>query len=77
DAETRTMHHQVFIEEPYAQLVTDSTRFWTASGVDFRLDADGVRVNVESLEALLGGGVTFGVPEDLPMGKPVEANSRF
>ncbi|MED5557464.1 MAG: intermembrane transport protein PqiB [Pseudomonadota bacterium] len=77
DADTRTMHHQVFIEEPYAQLVTDSTRFWTASGVDFRLDADGVRVNVESLEALLGGGVTFGVPEDLPMGKPVEANTRF
>lgn len=74
---SRTMQHQVFIEEPYTQLVTDSTRFWTTSGVDFRLDADGVRVNVESLEALLGGGVTFGVPEDLPMGQPVEANTRF
>lgn len=77
EPESRTMHHQVFIEEPYAQLVTDSTRFWTSSGVDFRLDADGVRVNVESLEALLGGGVTFGVPEDLPMGRPVEANASF
>lgn len=77
EPESRTMQHQVFIEEPYTQLVTDSTRFWTTSGVDFRLDADGVRVNVESLEALLGGGVTFGVPEDLPMGQPVEANTRF
>lgn len=77
EPETRTMQHQVFIEEPYTQLVTDSTRFWTTSGVDFRLDADGVRVSVESLEALLGGGVTFGVPEDLPMGQPVEANTRF
>ncbi|HDZ48325.1 hypothetical protein LCGC14_0210870 [marine sediment metagenome] len=77
DAASRTMQHQVFIEEPYTQLVTDSTRFWTTSGVDFRLGADGVRVNVESLEALLGGGVTFGVPEDLPMGQPVEANTRF
>lgn len=74
---SRTMRHQVFIEEPYTQLVTDSTRFWTSSGVDFRLDADGVRVNVESVEALLGGGVTFGVPEDLPMGQPVDANTRF
>ena len=74
---SRTMQHQVFIEEPYTNLVTDSTRFWTSSGIDFRLDADGVRVNVESLEALLGGGVTFGVPEDLPMGQPVEANTRF
>ncbi|MCP1314865.1 MULTISPECIES: intermembrane transport protein PqiB [unclassified Halomonas] len=77
EPESRTMHHQVFIEEPYAQLVTDSTRFWTSSGIDFRLDANGVRVNVESLEALLGGGVTFGVPEDLPMGKPVSNNTRF
>ncbi|MDQ7735143.1 intermembrane transport protein PqiB [Halomonas sp. SpR1] len=74
---SRTMQHQVFIEEPYTNLVTDSTRFWTSSGIDFRLDADGVRVNVESMEALLGGGVTFGVPEDLPMGQPVEANTRF
>ena len=74
---SRTMQHQVFIEEPYTDLVTDSTRFWTSSGIDFRLDADGVRVNVESLEALLGGGVTFGVPEDLPMGQPVEANTSF
>ncbi|MEA2120122.1 intermembrane transport protein PqiB [Halovibrio sp. HP20-50] len=77
EPESRTMRHQVFIEEPYTQLVTDSTRFWTSSGVDFRLDADGVRVNVESIEALLGGGVTFGVPEELPMGQPVEANARF
>ncbi|MGM0521166.1 MAG: intermembrane transport protein PqiB [Pseudomonadota bacterium] len=77
NAEERTMHHQIFIEEQYANLVTDSTRFWVASGIDFQLDADGVRVNLESLEALLGGGATFGVPEDLPMGQPVDANTRF
>ncbi|MCS2610214.1 intermembrane transport protein PqiB [Halomonas dongshanensis] len=77
DAETRTMQHQIFIEEPYKQLVTSSTRFWSTSGFDLRLDANGVRVNVESLEALLGGGVTFGVPEELPMGKPVEPGARF
>ncbi|MGO2241839.1 MAG: intermembrane transport protein PqiB [Halomonas sp.] len=77
EPESRTMQHKVFIEEPYTQLVTDSTRFWTTSGVDFRLGADGVRVNVESIETLLGGGVTFGVPEDLPMGQPVEADAHF
>ena len=77
NAEERTMHHTIFIEDPYSNLVTDSTRFWTASGVDFRLDADGVRLNLESLEALLGGGVTFGVPEDMPMGQPVGSDTRF
>jgi paraquat-inducible protein B len=77
NAEERTMHHQIYIEEPYANLVTESSRFWVASGIDFQLDAEGVRVNLESLEALLGGGATFGVPEDLPMGQPVGPNTRF
>ncbi|MGM0614292.1 MAG: intermembrane transport protein PqiB [Pseudomonadota bacterium] len=75
--EERTMNHTIFIEDPYSSLVTTGTRFWTASGVDFRLDADGVRLNLESLEALLGGGVTFGVPEDMPMGQAVESDTRF
>jgi paraquat-inducible protein B len=75
--EERTMNHTIFIEDPYSSLVTTGTRFWTASGVDFRLDADGVRLNLESLEALLGGGVTFGVPEDMPLGQAVESDTRF
>ncbi|MWJ26609.1 intermembrane transport protein PqiB [Halomonas sp. ZH2S] len=77
NAGSRMMNHQIFIEEPYTTLVTESTRFWSASGVDIRLDADGFRVSVESLEALLGGGVTFGVPEDLPMGEMVEPDTTF
>lgn len=77
EAETRRMQHRVFIESPYDSLVTDSTRFWSASGIDLRLDSEGFRVNVESLETLLGGGVTFGVPDDLPLGQPVEADATF
>jgi paraquat-inducible protein B len=77
DADNRRMNQRIFIESPYDRLVTDGTRFWSASGVDFRLDADGIRVNVESIEALLGGGVTFGVPDDLPRGRPVESDATF
>ncbi|APE29484.1 mammalian cell entry protein [Halomonas aestuarii] len=77
DGGTRRMHHRIFIESPYHDLVTDSTRFWAASGFDLRLDSEGFRVNIDSLETLLGGGVTFGVPEDLPRGQPVEADSTF
>ncbi|RCV86487.1 intermembrane transport protein PqiB [Billgrantia montanilacus] len=77
DAEARRMDQRIFIESPYDRLVTDNTRFWSASGIDLRLDADGIRVNVESLEALLGGGVTFGVPEDLPRGNPVADDTAF
>ncbi|WP_458524650.1 intermembrane transport protein PqiB [Onishia taeanensis] len=77
DPETRRMRHRLFIETPYDALVTDSTRFWPASGIDLQLDSEGVSVNVESLEALLGGGVTFGVPEDVPLGQPVTADTTF
>ncbi|WP_136254347.1 intermembrane transport protein PqiB [Onishia niordana] len=77
DAETRRMRHRAFIEKPYDVLVTDSTRFWPASGIDLKLDSEGVSVNVESLEALLGGGVTFGVPEDVPLGQPVNEDTTF
>ncbi|WP_445001409.1 intermembrane transport protein PqiB [Halomonas mongoliensis] len=77
DPQSRRMQHRVFIEAPYDILVTDSTRFWSASGIDLRLDSEGFRVNVESFEALLGGGVTFGVPEDLPLGSRVEPDVTF
>ncbi|MBD3894431.1 intermembrane transport protein PqiB [Halomonas sp. ML-15] len=77
DAENRQMRQRLFIESPYDVLVTESTRFWSASGIDLRLDSEGVRVNVESFEALLGGGVTFGVPEDVPLGPMVEPDTTF
>ena len=77
DGTTRRMHHRLFIESPYHDLVTDGTRFWAASGVDLRLDSEGFRVKIDSMETLLGGGVTFGVPEDLPQGQPVEEDTTF
>ncbi|ODN67096.1 intermembrane transport protein PqiB [Methylophaga muralis] len=77
DSERREMRHQLFIESPYDVLVTEGTRFWSASGVDLKLDSEGFKVNIASLEALLGGGVTFGVLEDLPVGSPAQADSVY
>ncbi|MFC3285424.1 intermembrane transport protein PqiB [Litchfieldella rifensis] len=77
DTESRQMRHRLFIESPYDSLITDSTRFWSSSGIDMRLDTEGVRVNIESLEALLGGGVTFGYLEDVPRGAPVAPDTTF
>ncbi|HAD32128.1 MAG TPA: intermembrane transport protein PqiB, partial [Methylophaga sp.] len=77
DSEKREMRHQLFIESPYDVLVTEGTRFWSASGVDLKLDSEGFKINIASLEALLGGGVTFGVLEDLPVGSPAPPDSIF
>lgn len=48
-----------FVKAPYDRFVTDNSRFWHASGVDLRLDASGVKLNTQSLAALLMGGVAF------------------
>lgn len=60
DASTRSVNHRLFIEQEYASLVTEHSRFWPANAIDLRLDSEGFRLNIDSLEALLAGGVTFG-----------------
>jgi paraquat-inducible protein B len=47
-------------------LINSNTRFWSAKGINLELSSVGFEVNIASLEALISGGVTFGVLEDLP-----------
>jgi paraquat-inducible protein B len=51
-----------FIRAPYDSYVHDETRFWNASGVSVKLGGTGVEVQMESLKALLLGGVAFETP---------------
>ena len=55
---------RVFINSPYDKYVKDDTRFWQASGVDVSLDTNGVKVNTQSLVAILIGGLAFQTPEE-------------
>jgi paraquat-inducible protein B len=50
---------KIFVYAPYHQFVRNNTRFWSASGVDFKLDATGITVNTESLVSILVGGIAF------------------
>jgi paraquat-inducible protein B len=56
DGSTRV---NVFVDAPYDGFVKPVTRFWNASGIDFRLGADGLNVQTESLAAVLAGGIAF------------------
>ena len=56
-AESATIH--VFVRAPYDEYVHDETRFWDASGLSVKLGATGVDVQLESLRALLLGGIAF------------------
>jgi paraquat-inducible protein B len=60
-AEYVTIH--AFVRAPYDKYVNDETRFWNASGISIKLSGAGVDVQMESLKALLLGGVAFETPD--------------
>ncbi|QCF27000.1 intermembrane transport protein PqiB [Hydrocarboniclastica marina] len=77
DPETRELRHSLYIHRPYTVLVTENTRFWSASGVTLRMDSQGFQASVESLETLIGGGVTFGIPNDGERGDEAQSGDVF
>jgi paraquat-inducible protein B len=56
-ADSATIH--AFVRAPFDKYVSDQTRFWDASGLSVKLGGNGVEVQVESLRALVLGGVAF------------------
>jgi len=49
----------IFVKSPYDRFVTDDARFWHASGVDLKMDANGVKIETQSLATILMGGIAF------------------
>lgn len=68
---------KIFINAPYDQFVTASTRFWNSSGIDVALDATGLKVDTQSLASILIGGITFEAPPGSSPIPPVEENHTF
>ncbi|WP_462401409.1 PqiB family protein [Pseudomonas sp. Marseille-QA0332] len=52
----------VHIEKEYANLVNGSTRFWNASGITLSGGLSGIKIQSESLQTLVAGGVAFDTP---------------
>ncbi|MDX1405900.1 MAG: intermembrane transport protein PqiB [Woeseiaceae bacterium] len=77
DNQKRRSFYNAFIVAPYDELVTENTRFWFNSGLSAELSADGVRIDIGSLETVLGGGVAFDVPDGLPLGERIVERGFF
>lgn len=75
DGESITV--RVFINEPYDQWVNKTTKFWNASGVDFSMSADGIKLDTESLVSILIGGIAFESKDLSTNVAQSENNSRF
>jgi paraquat-inducible protein B len=59
-AEYVTIH--TFVRAPYDGYVSDDSRFWNASGLSIKLAGTGLEIQLESLKALLLGGIAFETP---------------
>jgi len=68
---------QVFVDAPHDRRVRRQTRFWNASGIDLRFDADGVSVSADSLASVLLGGIAFGNPVAAPDNGPADEMADF
>jgi paraquat-inducible protein B len=53
----------IFVNRPYDRFVTINSRFWHASGIDVTLDANGLKVDTQSLASIALGGVAFDTPD--------------
>ncbi len=62
------------IKNEYRDIINSQSRFWNVSGVGANIGFEGVDVRLESMSALLGGGIAVDSPDD---GEPVIANTEF
>src|SRR5215471_2677703 len=67
----------IFVNAPYDQFITPSTRFWNASGIDVSLGASGLEIRTESLVSILVGGIAFEATPDAGPESPAAANTEF
>jgi len=68
---------RLHVEEPYATLVREESRFWRVGGVRAAIGISGVEVDIDSLPTLLRGGVAFATPPVDRAGDPVLTGHRF
>ena len=68
---------KIFINAPIHKLVHKNTRFWNASGIDISLNANGIKIDTESLVSIIIGGIAFDTPLNLEPGGPAGENEVF
>jgi len=62
---------------PYDRLVRPDTKFWNSGGISMKLGLLGGRVESNSLESLMAGGVSFATPDDAATAEPAAEDTVF
>ncbi len=74
-ARSITIH--AFVRAPFDKYVHDNSHFWNASGATVQLGANGLQFQVESLRAVVLGGIAFDTPDDPKVTEESAANRQF
>ncbi|UCG72823.1 MAG: intermembrane transport protein PqiB [Chromatiales bacterium] len=77
DPDSQRVSYGLFINEPFDALVTKNTRFWNASGITLKAGAEGLEVELGSLQTLLVGGVAFDLPDGVLAGDRADNGDNF
>ena len=67
----RSVAIHAFVRAPFDKYVHEDTTFWNASGLSLKMTANGIDLQIESVKALLMGGIAFETtPSAAPAAKP-------
>jgi paraquat-inducible protein B len=77
DQDGKGVTFKVFVAAPYDKYVNASSRFWNASGIDLSMDANGLKVNTQSLVSIMVGGIAFQTLDDKGDAPPTDPNFAF
>jgi paraquat-inducible protein B len=69
--------YDIFINDEFRPLVTENTRFWNTSGIDVTAGADGFKLRTPSFQAMVSGGISFGVTTGEAPGNPAVDGMTF
>ena len=77
DAQEQRVVYNAFIREEYSGLIRDNTQFWNTSGIEISTGVDGLLIRAASLQAILTGGVSCGVPDGMAPGELAADGAAF
>lgn len=68
---------KININSPYHKIVRPDSKFWDASGITMKVGLLGAKINTQSLESVLSGGIVFATPEKAAGSEPAPENTVF
>jgi paraquat-inducible protein B len=67
----------IFVRAPYNKLVRQQSHFWNSSGISVSLQGGAFHIMMQSLQAVISGGVTFDLPPEAINSPPSPDNASF